>query len=66
MQMHYNIELKKKLCEDICLHGKSTSLSAKQYNVPLKTLEKWITAYNFIQFISKFTRLRISDLVQLN
>ena len=46
MQMHYNIELKKKLCEDICLHGKSTSLSAKQYNVPLKTLEKWITAYN--------------------
>ena len=46
MQMHYNSELKKKLCEDICLHGKSTSLTAKQFNIPLKTLEKWITAYH--------------------
>lgn len=44
--MHYNIELKKKLCEDICFNHASTIKTAKEYNVPLKTLEKWITAYN--------------------
>ena len=46
MNMHYNIELKKKLCEDICIHHASTIKTAKDYNIPLKTLEKWITAYN--------------------
>ena len=28
MTMHYNIELKKKLCEDICINGKSTLKTA--------------------------------------
>ena len=46
MNMHYSTDLKKKLCEDICLHNASTIKTAKQYNVPLKTLENWITAYN--------------------
>ena len=46
MNMHYNTELKKKLCELICLHNASTIKTAEEYNVPLKTLEKWITAYN--------------------
>ncbi len=46
MNMHYSIELKKKLCEDICLHHASTIKTAKNYNIPLKTLEKWITSYN--------------------
>ncbi len=46
MNMHYSTELKKKLSEDICLHNASTIKTAKEYNVPLKTLEKWITAYN--------------------
>ena len=46
MNMHYNIELKKKLCELICLNNASTIKTAKEYNVPLKTLEKWITAFN--------------------
>ena len=46
MNMHYSIELKKKLCEDICLHNASTIKTAKDYNIPLKTLEKWITAFN--------------------
>lgn len=46
MTMHYNIELKKKLCEDICINGKSTLKTANEYNIPIKTLEKWITAFN--------------------
>ncbi|MCI8347439.1 MAG: hypothetical protein HFJ12_05810 [Bacilli bacterium] len=36
----------KKLCTDICVNGKSTIKSANEYNVPLKTLEKWITSDN--------------------
>ena len=46
MTMHYNIELKKKLCEDICINGKSTLKTANEYNILIKTLEKWITAFN--------------------
>ena len=46
MNMHYNIELKKKLCEVICLNHDSTLKTAEEYNVPIKTLEKWITAFN--------------------
>lgn len=42
----YDNSLKKKLCEDICLNGKSTSITAKEFGIPLKTLEKWITAFN--------------------
>lgn len=42
----YSNSLKKKLCERICLHGKSTIKTSRDFNVPLKTLEKWITAYN--------------------
>ena len=62
MNMHYSTELKKKLCEDICLHHASTIKTAKDYNVPLKTLEKWITAFNKdnhcfdpkVQFVNDF------------
>ena len=46
MTMHYNIELKKKLCYNICINGDSTIKTAEEFNVPLKTLEKWITAFN--------------------
>lgn len=44
--MKYSIEIKKKLCEMICLNHYSTIKTAEKYNIPLKTLEKWITAYN--------------------
>lgn len=44
--MQYNCELKKKFCEIICINGSSTLKTAEEYNVPLKTLEKWITAFN--------------------
>lgn len=42
----YDNNLKKNLCDDICINGKSTSITAKEYGIPLKTLEKWITAYH--------------------
>ena len=46
MNTQYTIELKRKLCIAICLNGKSTIKTAQEYNIPLKTLEKWITAFN--------------------
>ena len=46
MNLHYSIELKKKLCEQICLNNASTIKTAEEYNIPLRTLEKWITAFN--------------------
>lgn len=44
--MKYSRELKKELCKKICVNGDSTIKTANEYNIPLKTLEKWITAYN--------------------
>jgi len=46
MNMYYSRELKKTVCEKICIHGMSTLKTANEYNIPIKTLEKWITAYN--------------------
>ena len=34
------------IVELIIIQGHSTSKSAEEFNVPLKTLENWITAYN--------------------
>lgn len=44
--MKYNRELKKELCEKICINGDSTLKTANEYGIPIKTFEKWITAYN--------------------
>lgn len=44
--MQYNRELKKKLCENICINHASTLKTANEYNIPIKTLEKWVTAFN--------------------
>lgn len=44
--MQYNRELKKSLCEKICINGSSTLKTAQEYGIPIKTLEKWITAFN--------------------
>ena len=44
--MLYNRDLKKKLCEKICIDHYSTLKTANEYGIPIKTLEKWITAYN--------------------
>lgn len=44
--MLYNRDLKKKVCEKICIDHYSTSKTANEYNIPIKTLEKWVTAFN--------------------
>lgn len=46
MNSKYNNSLKKYLCELICFNGDSTIRTAEEYGIPLKTLEKWITAFN--------------------
>lgn len=42
----YSTEFKKMAVELIKISGQSTIKTAKDLNIPLKTLEKWITAYN--------------------
>ena len=42
----YTNELKKIMCKAVCDEHKSTIAIAELYHVPLKTFEKWITAYN--------------------
>lgn len=42
----YTYEIKKKLYEMFYINHNSTYKTAKGYGAPLKTLEKWITAYN--------------------
>ena len=41
----YSNELKNKICIRICRNRESTSLVAKEMEIPLKTVEKWVTAY---------------------
>lgn len=42
---HYSLELKRKICSDICLNGAPTMKTAQDFGIPLKTVEKWITAF---------------------
>ncbi len=44
--MKYSYELKNYIVKRIVEQHYSTSLTAMEFNIPLKTLEKWITAYN--------------------
>ena len=46
LNMLHSRELKKKICENICINHFSTLKTANEYNIPIKTLEKWITSYN--------------------
>ena len=39
MTKQYNNALKRLLCDEVCLHGKSTIKTAEKYDVPLKTFE---------------------------
>lgn len=41
----YSNSLKKEMCILVCDEKQSTIGIAAKYNVPLKTFEKWITAY---------------------
>lgn len=42
----YSIELKKMATELVVLSNQSTSKTAQDLHIPLKTLEKWITSYH--------------------
>lgn len=46
LSQKYSNALKKKVCHKICDQHCSTIKTAEKFNIPLKTLEKWITAYN--------------------
>lgn len=46
MASSYSRDFKKMTVELIKFQGHSTIKTAEEFNVPLKTLEKWITAYN--------------------
>ena len=46
MARQYDKRLKASVVYDICELGKSTSRTARDYNIPLKTVEKWVTAYH--------------------
>lgn len=43
---NYTNRLKEEVCNLICEQNASTIYTAEQFNVPLKTVEKWVTAYN--------------------
>lgn len=43
---YYSPEFKKMATELVILARESTLETAKKLNIPLKTFEKWITAYN--------------------
>ena len=46
MARKYDLNFKKTVFDLIINHGHSTLKTAQEFNIPLKTLEKWITAYN--------------------
>lgn len=46
MNKKYDKQLKTSVVQEICELGKSTSKTAQKYNIPLKTVENWVTAYN--------------------
>lgn len=46
MNKFYSNKLKKKLCTEVIVHGQSTIKTAEANGIPLKTFEKWITAFN--------------------
>lgn len=72
--MHYNRELKKKLCEEICINQASTLKTANEYKIPIKTLEKWVTAFNkdnhyfdpIIEIENNFSLVDDSDFINYN
>ena len=46
MAKAYSRNFKKMVVELINIQGHSTLKTSEEFNVPLKTLENWITAYN--------------------
>ena len=46
MSQKYDKQLKACVVHETCELGKSPSKVAKEYGIPIKTLEKWITIYH--------------------
>ena len=46
MPRTYNKNFKAMIVNLICVEKHSTIKIAEQFDVPLKTIEKWVTAYN--------------------
>lgn len=46
MQTKYSNQFRKMICQKICEEKKSTSKTAKYFNVSVKTVEKWVTAFH--------------------
>ena len=46
MNKSYNRDFKKMVSELICIQKHSTIKTAEEFNVPLKTVENWVTAFN--------------------
>lgn len=46
MPNRYEKKLKNEVAHLICVERKSTMKTAEEHNVPLKTVEKWVTAFN--------------------
>lgn len=42
----YSNDLKSMIVNFICVERRSTIKTAEQFDIPLKTVEKWVTAYN--------------------
>ena len=46
MAKKYDIRIKEQVTQEICVEKKSTSYVASRYDIPLKTVEKWVTQFN--------------------
>ena len=46
MAKSYSRDFKRMVTELICIQHNSTIKTADEFNIPLKTLENWITAFN--------------------
>lgn len=59
MEQKYSNELKTCVVYLICELGKSTSKTAQEYNIPVKTVENWVTKYNKNK--NTFNTAKLSD-----
>ena len=46
MNRNYNRDFKKMFCELVIIQKHSTLQTSEEFGIPLKTVEKWITAFN--------------------